>query len=125
MKSIKPGRGPSMRGGIAGIFAIAFGIFWTIMAGRMFFPMAIFGLFFIAIAVINTVRSFKNATGENRESMYDIVDSEEELDPYEKRFGKRTEVTEQKTHDGGFCPYCGAKAEKEYTYCANCGKKLP
>ena len=124
MKSVKPGRGPSMRGGIMGIFAIAFGVFWTVMAGRMFFPMAIFGLFFIAIAVINTVRSFKNATGD-RESMYDIVDSDEELDPYEKRYGKRQETSATRKDDGGFCPYCGVKTEKDYTYCAECGKKLP
>ena len=32
MKSIKPGRGPSMMSGIAGIGAVIFGIFWTIMA---------------------------------------------------------------------------------------------
>lgn len=124
MKSIKPGRGPSMRGGLIGIFVIAFGIFWTVMAAQMFFPLAIFGLFFIAIAVINTVRSFKNATGD-RESMYDIVDSDEEPDPYEKRFGKREETMNAAAHDGGFCPYCGAKTEKEYAYCAECGKKLP
>lgn len=124
MKSIKPGRGPSMRGGIVGIFGIIFGIVWTVIAGSTFFPMAIFGIFFIVIAVMNTVKSFKNAFGENRESMYDIVDSHEELDPYEKRFGKSTK-TESQANNGGFCPYCGAKAEKEYTYCAECGKKLP
>ena len=125
MKSIKHGRGPSMRGGVIGIFCIAFGIFWTVMAGKLFFPMAIFGIFFIAISVMNTVRCFKNATGENRESLYDIVDAEEEPDPYEKSFGKREASTETKNHDGGFCPYCGAKAEADYAYCANCGKKLP
>ena len=28
-------------------------------------------------------------------------------------------------HGGGFCPYCGAKAEEGYEYCRRCGKKLP
>jgi len=35
MKSIKPGRGPSMMGGIAGVFVAVFGVFWTIMATAM------------------------------------------------------------------------------------------
>ncbi len=38
MKSIKPGRGPSMMSGIAGIGAVVFGIFWTIMAVQMGAP---------------------------------------------------------------------------------------
>lgn len=28
MKSVKPGRGPSMMGGFGGIFAAIFGVFW-------------------------------------------------------------------------------------------------
>jgi predicted ArsR family transcriptional regulator len=24
-----------------------------------------------------------------------------------------------------FCPYCGRKADNDWTYCADCGKKLP
>ncbi len=26
--------------------------------------------------------------------------------------------------DGGFCPYCGAKAEPEFKFCRSCGKEL-
>lgn len=42
MKSIKPGRGPSMMNGFAGIIVSVFGIGWTIVASTMgapiFFP---------------------------------------------------------------------------------------
>ena len=34
---------------LTGIFVVCFGIFWTVMAGSMFPPMAIFGILFTAI----------------------------------------------------------------------------
>ena len=53
MKSVKPGRGPSMMGGIMSIFVGLFGIFWTIMAirigGGIF---AAFGVIFVALAIV-------------------------------------------------------------------------
>ena len=48
MKSIKPGRGPSMMSGVMSVAVGIFGLFWTIMAasiGGGF--MALFGLVFI------------------------------------------------------------------------------
>ena len=53
MKSVKPGRGPSMMGGIIGIFVALFGVFWTVMAiasGAAI--MAPFGIIFVVIAII-------------------------------------------------------------------------
>ena len=35
MKSIKPGRGPSMMGGLGSIFAGVFGVIWTMAAVQM------------------------------------------------------------------------------------------
>ena len=52
MKSIKPGRGPSMMSGVMSIAVGIFGLFWTIMAasiGGGF--MALFGIVFIGIAI--------------------------------------------------------------------------
>ncbi len=101
MKSIKPGRGPSMMGGIGSVFAALFGVFWTIMAiniGGGF--MAIFGLIFIGMAFVMAVYNFKNATGENRYSSYDIVDENEEIDPFNERFGKK--YSQKKFEAGGY-----------------------
>lgn len=134
MRSIKPGRGPSMQGGIAAIVSIVFGVFWTILASSMtagegmigvIFPL--FGLCFIGMGIMNAVYHFKNATGENRYSSFDIVDDDEETDPLNKRFGaKKPDVQhESKPHAGGFCPYCGASAEGEYAFCRKCGRGLP
>lgn len=128
MKSVKPGRGPSFMGGLASIFGIIFGIFWTIMAISMgapfFFPL--FGLLFIGIGVANAVYSFKNATGEHRYSEFDIVDDYEEPDPWNQRFGTQQEPPVQ-GEGGGFayCPYCGAKLGDGFAFCGKCGKPLP
>lgn len=127
MKSIKPGRGPSMMSGAVGIFMIGFGILWTIIAGSAFAPMAIFGILWTGIAIVITVYSFKNATGKKRYSQFDIVDSEEEPDPLNERFGNDNEkdFPDQTSDKNKFCPYCGNAVEGDFEYCNKCGKKLP
>ena len=116
MKSIKPGRGPSMMGGVMGIFAAVFGVIWTVSAAAMgagFF--SLFGLVFIGIAVMNAVYSFKNATSKNRYSAYDITEEGEEPDPLNVRFEQQ-----QKPYTSGttarFCPYCGRKIEQDFEF---------
>ncbi len=133
MKSIKPGRGTSIQGAIASIGAVAFGIFWMIFAARMGAPVpfVLMGLVFVVIAGSNAVMSLRNATGKNRYSVYDITEEGEEIDPLQQRFDmkqadalqspKEEDTVEEK---GGFCPYCGAKAEADYAFCRKCGKKL-
>ena len=86
MKSIKPGRGPSMMGGLGSIFAGVFGVIWTMAAVQMGAGIfALFGVVFIVFAVLQAVYQFKNATGENRYSEFDITEDGEEPDPLEKR----------------------------------------
>ena len=132
MKSIKPGRGPSAMGAMGSVAAVIFGIFWTIMAASMgapvFFP--IFGVIFILLGVVQAVYHFKNAAGKDRFSEFDIVDSREDPAPMERRFGQDREPWEEPPkQDSGagtaYCPYCGAKAEPGFVYCAKCGRKLP
>lgn len=129
MKSVKPGRGPSMMGGIMSVAVGLFGVFWTILAasGGAWF-MAPFGIIFVVIAVVQAIYNFKNATGENRYSEFDITDENEEADPWNERFGQKRDRPEAQA-DGGnksnFCPYCGEKADNDFAYCKNCGRKLP
>ena len=136
MKSIKRGRGPSMMGGISSIFAALFGVFWMIFAVSIGAgPFALFGIFFIGMAVSSAIYNFKNATGENRYSEYDITEGNEEPDPFNERFGKSSDYwydyssdnnsTGAQTKNSKFCPYCGTKVETDYEFCNNCGKKLP
>ena len=131
MKSVKPGRGPSMMGGIGSIFAAVFGLIWTCGAASMGAPgfFLLFGVAFIGIGVVNAVYSFKNATGENRYSDFDIVDSDEEPDPLDERFGSRSNPEpEVQTGEQGkfaYCPYCGARLGEDFAFCGTCGRALP
>ena len=127
MKSIKPGRGPSMKSGIMCIIAGVFGIFWTILAvstgaGPVF---ALFGIVFIGISVIDAIYNFKNATNKNRYSTFDIVDNSEESDPFDKYIKTDIDSFAASESNSNFCPYCGTKVEEEYEFCNKCGRKLP
>ena len=126
MKSIKPGRGPSMMGGVVGIFMICFGILWTVLAGQASGLFGLFGVIWTAIAAVITIYNFKNATGKNRYSSYDITDPWEESDPLNERFGQSaTENGAAECPPSRFCPYCGAPAQEDFEFCSRCGKKLP
>jgi len=127
MRSIKPGRGPSGMSFIGSIFAILFGIFWTIMAYGMtvstgvlgpmglMFPM--FGILFILLGIVQAFYHFKNATGRNRFSTFDITEPGEESDPSSQWIHQ----SKEETH---YCPYCGEALKAEYTFCPSCGKAL-
>lgn len=147
MKSVKPGRGPSMMGFIVSIFAALFGIFWCVIAvniGAGF--MAIFGIVFIGIAIAQAVYNYRNATGENRYSAFDITEDGEEPDPFTERFRQYRQESRppRSSHPADpdpisygqtgqpsagqksrFCPYCGTPADPDYQFCKNCGKHLP
>lgn len=126
MKSIKPGRGPSFMGGIMSIAMGLFGLLWTIfVASSGGGAFALFGLIFIGIAVVQAIYNFKNATGKNRYSEYDITDGNEEPDPLNEHFGESRQNTERSAGVNRFCPYCGTKTEADFEFCSNCGKKLP
>ena len=128
MKSIKPGRGPSMMNAAGAVFAVIFGIIWTIAAAGMgapfFFPL--FGLLFIGMGVMSAVYNFKNATGEERYSTFDIVDSDEEPDPLNARFGKErdNDDTAPASNEFAFCPYCGRELDEDFAFCPRCGRDL-
>ncbi len=129
MKSIKPGRGPSFMGGVISVALIVFGIFWTAMAASMgapfFFP--IFGVVFIAVGIAQAVYNFKNATGKNRFSSFDITDDTEEPDPLNQRFHPRDSAQSEASGEpgaAGYCPYCGAATASDHLFCRKCGRKI-
>ena len=95
---------------LVGIFVVCFGIFWTVMAGTMFPPMAIFGILFTAIGAVNTYNVYK-AAKENAQSKNESSDYSEENQKYEQPEELR-------------CPYCGAPIHKSDTECEYCGSRL-
>jgi len=139
MRSVKPGRGSSAAGAVGSVVMVLFGILWTVLAYSMTkdapFPLVgvifpLFGVIFVIMGIVQTIIHFKNATGRNRMSLYDVVDSESEPDPFNPRVrGVRKGHTESHAPDhkqqgDGFCPYCGAPRQADYTFCPSCGKSL-
>ena len=116
-------------GGIIGIAVALFGVFWTVMTIVMeAWFMTPFGLIFIVIAIINTVYNFKNATGKNRYSQFDITDSNEEPDPLNERFGNAQSFENSARNtasESAYCPYCGTPVGDGFEFCNRCGKRLP
>ncbi|MCQ2485114.1 MAG: zinc ribbon domain-containing protein [Clostridia bacterium] len=129
MKSIKPGRGPSKYGFVISILVAVFGLFWCIMAGigGAWF-MIPFGLIFIGVAIYQAKYQYHNATSENRYSIFDIVDSDVESDPLDKKINHKEESYTRSNLSGttaSFCPYCGKQIETDFDFCPKCGHKLP
>lgn len=131
-------------GGLGSLFAAVFGVIWTIAAANMGAPpiFLAFGVVFVVFGVIQAVYNFKNATGKDRYSSFDIVDSNEESDPLNDMFGRKPEDTDsgierqfyetnEHNRQGGeegelsYCPFCGAPLGAGFEYCGKCGKKLP
>lgn len=132
MKSIKPGRGPSMMNAIGAAVAVVFGIIWTIVTINMGAPFffALFGFLFVGLGIVQLVYHLKNATGENRYSAFDITEQGEEPDPLQQRirpqqFQSTDKRAAEQSNASRFCPYCGTPAVGEYSFCPKCGKPLP
>lgn len=138
--SVKRGRTRSAQGVAGGIFGMIFGIIWTVGALSVGAPwfFGLFGICFVAMIGYNTYISYKNATGENRYSEFDIVDMESEPDPWDEKFrgdsrefninqdcGHIHEVGAEIKETTNFCPYCGAKTEPDFEFCKFCGRQLP
>ena len=123
VKSIKPGRGPSMMSGVVGVLMISFGVLWTAFAFSFSPIIALFGVLWTGVAITITVYNFKNATGKNRYSQFDITDSNEEPDPLNERFGNAQsfENSARNTASGSaYCPYCGTPVGDGFEFCNRC-----
>ena len=131
MKSVKPGRGPSVMGVWGAVVAVVFGILWTIGAVSMGAPLIfpVFGVLFILMGVGMGLYHLHNVKSKQRFSLFDVTENGEETDPLEQRFS--SDSSEQGTSSpaqasAGYCPYCGAAVEDaDYRYCRGCGKELP
>ena len=122
MKSVKPGRGPSMMGAIGSLCATAFGIVWTVIAYSISPLFSIFGVIFVILGIVQFIYNLHNTRSKDRFSVVDITDDNEESDPLNDRF----ESSSEKPADDGkkhFCPYCGERLDEDFLYCPKCGRK--
>jgi len=154
MKSIKPGRGPSGMSFIGSIIAVIFGLFWTIIAfaitsnapfGIIGFIFPFFGVIFIVMGIIQAAYHYKNATGKDRFSLFDITDRSEEGDPADRWIKDNYRDNYYENHDTddngrqkvsnanasntsdedmNYCPYCGRLLNEDFSFCPRCGKRL-
>lgn len=128
MRSVKPGRGPSAMGAMGSLVGVIFGVIWTGAAASMGAPafFLAFGVLFIVIGIVQAVYHFKNATGENRFSAFDITEDGEEPDPLDRRFrGAPPPPSAREPGGYRFCPYCGAELAEDFSFCGVCGRRLP
>ena len=84
----------------------------------------------VIIGIVQAVYNFKNATGKNRYSSFDIVDSQEEPDPLDQQFSGDADTPVFRDilpagEELRYCPYCGAEWGEGFAFCAKCGRKLP
>ncbi len=78
------------------MFAILFGICWTVMAYSLTrdapFPLAgvvfpLFGVLFVLLGVAQLIFNLKNTVSKDRFTLLDIADADSEIDPLERAFG--------------------------------------
>ena len=121
MKSVKPGRGPSLLGGAASVIAAVIGVAWIAVAASMDAPVyfCLFGVVFVGLAIAQALYDLYNASAKRRFSLFDVTEEGEEPDPLAHGDGS-----------GGaeaFCPACGAKvaADDLPRTCPRCETTVP
>ena len=132
MYSVKPGRGPSLLGAIVGIVVAIMGVFWTFTATSHGAPalFAVFGVFFVILALGGVLYNMFNATSPNRVSTYDITGPGEERDPVgdalirSRPIGAETAPGLPAGSSPAYCSGCGRKLEGSFKFCPGCGRPV-
>ena len=96
------------------VFAVVFSIFWCCaVAASGAWPMLLFGLGFLALTVYRLVISIKMTRKKAKET-----------EPWEQPDRFQTSCETHRTHQDGFCPYCGRQLSEDFTFCPACGRRL-
>ena len=119
MRNHKPERGPLFFQILVSIFVLVFAVFWTVLAAQGAGFMAIFGIFFIVIAIFRIIMLYRYATCTDQKDTSAFHSTEQ---PSFDRFDLGEQTQGEKIT--AYCPSCGAKVEKEDRYCGDCGRKL-
>lgn len=133
MKSVKPGRAPSLVSALVSFLMVIIGVAFAVEAFSVSIFTGIFALVWTGIAVTQMVYHLINALRKKRYSAFDITEEGEEPDPLNERFGaagRQAEKHEQEPAPASpkkaacFCPWCGTSLQKDFLFCPACGKSL-
>ena len=47
-----------------------------------------------------------------------------ETEPWEQPDRSQNSYETHRTHQDGFCPYCGRQLSEDFTFCPACGRRL-
>lgn len=132
MYSVKPGRGPSLMGGIASLVIMILGLCF---AGEFLNtnpppPVKAFFVVWVLFGISGAIGGFYNAFAKNRFSEHDITKPQTEPDPIAKALGFEQSAnvpTQGNIPPTGinYCPFCGTRVSPDYVCCPVCGKNLP
>ena len=102
------------------VFVLVFAIVWMVAAASMGAGIfAIFGVFFIGVAIAQIVAAINHATGKDSRSF------RKESPEQENRYAKPQDSNTTQNTAQAYCPSCGAKVGSDFVYCGECGRKLP
>ena len=116
--------------GIIGIAVVIIGILWTFSAISMtrnspFGPapsilLPSFGVVFVTVGIVNTVKIFKGEIGDEQESAETGANrnNQEEL---VKQIAGALKETQQKKAENWTCAYCATLVDGEAVKCPSCG----
>lgn len=139
MRSIKPGRGPSLVGAIGGVVAIVLVGGWIGFADSMDAPpvFKLFGFGMIVMILVGIVSNLYNTTAKNRISTFDITSDDEESDPIahalghgsRRTAGRRSSSSRRSSRSSEHEGHAGDPGDRrgqapqhfDATYCPYCG----
>ena len=133
MYSVKPGRGPSLMGGIGALIGIVFVFGWIALAQVINAPplFTAFGFLMLVLLICQAIYQFYNATQRHRLSSLDVVQDQEEFDPiaramgYDQKSSQNPPPPPASSPDAAkYCPYCGSPLQADFEYCPQCGKDI-
>ncbi len=119
MRNRRPEKGPLIMSIGVAIFVLVFAVIWTVTAAATVPFMALFGIFFVGFAIAQIIMIVSHASGKKHHSSF--PDREEET---ENRYAKPQATANEKSAQR-YCPSCGAKAGADFTFCSDCGRRLP
>ncbi len=94
------------------VFALAFMVFWCVMAVSMgAWFMCLFAIPMGGMLIYRLVMTRKLMAEEKKREPWEQP-AQPRAEPYREQYGS------------GFCPWCGGKLEENFQFCPHCGRRI-